>query len=245
MGVLPPEREGSPSAPRGGKLKSIAVKTSFVIVPVAVVLLVVFAVKFANRIPDPVPSTEKPGRIDVYAEPAQNAVENGEPLYRGPAGAEVRPLAEYAISAKVLGARINRRYGEGDGLFPIDLALAWGKVADSDYDDYLDYHFDNIWIYNQWLMYRVDPDRLPNGITQGYIVSHISNNHVFPANENVYDAVAHLRKNQEVLLAGFLVSAKEPNGRTMTSSMSRTDSDAGACECFYVTRVQVEGVVYE
>jgi hypothetical protein len=240
-----PRSSGTPlPAARQSRLRWVAVRVAVLLVPVVLVLLVVLGFRFANRIPDAVASAERPVPMDINAEPVQTAVEDQQPLSEGPGGARVLPLAEYTISGKALGVKINRRYGEGDGLFPIDLALAWGLVAVSDYDRYLDYGFDNVWIYNQWLEYRVDTEKLPEGISTGYITSHISNNHIFPANENIYDAVAHIGKGREVLLAGYLVSATEPNGRTVVSSLTRTDAEAGACECFYVTRVQAEGKVY-
>ena len=86
---------------------------------------------------------------------------------------------------------------------------------------------------------------MPEGITVGEVVTHVSNNHIFPANENIYNAVAGLEKDGEVLLSGYLVDVMDFEGNRMTTSMTRSDSDAGACECFYVNYVQVGGRVYE
>ena len=237
---------GAPVASPGrGKLGPLAIKLCLVAVPLIVVALVVMGVKLSRRIPEPYASARSSRGIDTRVEPSQIAVDDARRLYAGPGGARADALARYNISAKVLGVHIDRRYGQEDSLFPIDLALAWGKVAGSDYDGYLDYHFDNIWIYNQWLEYQIDAAKVPAGITRGDITSHISNNHIFPADENVYDAVANLGSGQKVKLDGYLVSATEPDGRKVVSSMSRTDTEAGACECFYVTSVQVGDVVYQ
>ncbi|MBU4179087.1 MAG: hypothetical protein KJ625_03985, partial [Actinobacteria bacterium] len=104
---------------------------------------------------------------------------------------------------------------------------------------------DNIWKDNQWLNVKYRSDSLPDGMTGTYVMSHLSNNHVCPATENIYNALVRLKKGQEMLLQGYLVRAQAADGRVMSSSLTRDDDEGGACECFYVERLQVEDKVYE
>lgn len=74
----------------------------------------------------------------------------------------------------------------------------------------------------------------------------MSNNHVCPASRNLYNAVKSLKKGDVVLLQGYLASSVGVNGqRILSSSLTRDDTDAGACEAFYVQRLQVGYQVYK
>ena len=223
--------------------------TAIKAVAAATILLVfaaaVYAAFFRDSTPAPIPNGEIPGAIDVLQEPEQIPVENGEVIHEREDHLKYTAVAEYRISAKVMAVAVNCDFGESSSGFPIDLALVWGKLATTDYDEFLEYSHDNIWIDNQWLNVRYRGDSLPDGMTGAYAMSHISNNHVFPASGNIYNALVRLRKGQEVLLEGYLVFTTPVDGRGMNSSLTRDDMDGGACECFFVEKLQVEEDVYE
>ena len=238
-----PQRVSPKAAParRGSTaIKAVAAATILLVLAAAV-----YAVFFRDSTPAPIPSGEMPVAIDILQEPEQIPVENGGVVHEREDNLKYIALAEYSISAKVMATIVNCNFGESSSGFPIDLALIWGKVAATDYDEFLEYSHDNIWIDNQWLNVRYRSGSLPDGMTGAYVMSHISNNHVCPASENIYNALVRLKKGQEVLLEGYLVSANSPDGRSMTSSLTRDDDEGGACECFYVERLQVEDKVYE
>jgi hypothetical protein len=81
-----------------------------------------------------------------------------------------------------------------------------------------------------------------------YAMSHGSNNHIIPANENIRKAVdSKVRVHDKIVLDGYLVNVEGRNqGRriSMKSSLTRKDSNRGACEIIYVTGVQVEDKMY-
>lgn len=225
------------------RVRSILIRVGAALTVVLLVALTVFAFRFIRRIPDPVPSADKPVKIDTMSEPIQTGVDNVGPFHNSRNNSTAMPVALYTIAGKVLDVLINTGYGK-DGAMPIDVAIVWGRVAETDYNKYLKYGFDNIWKHNQWLQVQLKDSTLPEGINGGYLMTHISNNHIFPANENIYNAVAHLKKGEEVLLSGYLVNVIDTDGGRYTTSTSRTDIEAGACECFYVDRVQYGDKVY-
>lgn len=228
---------------RKRRVRSILIRVGAVLTVMFLVVLTVLAYRFFRRLPDPVPSADKPAAIDVMSEPVQSSAENVGPFHNNLNKSTAVPVASYTISAKVLDVIINIGYGK-EGAMPIDIALVWGRVAESDYNKYLKYGFDNIWKHNQWLQVQLKNSTLPEGMGEGYLMTHISNNHIFPANENIFNAVAHLKKGEEVQLSGYLVNVTDSEGGRYTTSTSRTDIEAGACECFYVNRVQYGGKVY-
>ena len=237
-----PPQVPEPAQGRGGStvIKAVAAATILLVLAAAV-----YAIFFRNSTPAPIPTGETAEAINIQQDPEQILIEKGEIIHEREDHLEYIALAEYRISAKVMAIVVNRDYGESRSGFPIDLALVWGKLATYDYDEFLDYTHDKIWIDNQWLNVSYGNDSLPDGMTGAFVMSHISNSHVYPASENIYNALVGLKKGQEVLLEGYLVSTKPVDGRGMSSSLPRDDQDAGACECFYVERLQVEDKVYE
>lgn len=241
------ETRRRPRAPEPAKARkgSTAIKAVAAVTILLVLAVTVYTAFFRDTTPAPVPTGEVPAAIDILQEPEQMSVVSGEVIHEREDHLKYITLAGYRISARVMAKVVNCNYGESGSGFPIDLALVWGKLATTDYDEFLDYSHDNIWIDNQWLNVRYRTGSLPDGMTGAYAMSHISNNHVFPASENIYNALVRLRKGQEVLLEGYLVLTSPVDGRGMHSSLTRDDTDAGACECFYVEKLQVEDEVYE
>jgi hypothetical protein len=96
-------------------------------------------------------------------------------------------------------------------------------------------HFSSEYSANQWLMFQISADAPWGG---GYFNAHVSNNHVCPASENLYNALMSLK--------GYLAVSYSPGGqRVLGSSLSRSDTDAGACEAFFVQKLRVGDEVYK
>lgn len=219
-----------------------------VLVVVALLLLLavaVYLVFFRESTPEPVPTGETPEAIDVSLEPRQTLIENGGVIGETEDHVKFTALADYRISGEVLDMIVNYAYGESRNGFPLDLALVWGDVANSNYGEYLKPYYEDIRMDNQWLNVSINADAMPPGMLDAYAMHHLSNNHIHPATENIYNALVRLNKGQKVLLEGYLVRADSPDGRSMSSSLARDDTDAGACECFYVEKMTVEDAVYE
>jgi hypothetical protein len=205
----------------------------------------VYVLFFRQSTPEPLPSQGESVVIDVTADPVQFGADEGRVLYRRNGEFEIQSLASYSIQGRVLDISVNNSYEVEGSVFPVDVALAWGKIAETDYDRYMKYGFEKVPGENQWFTVTSGGASLPEGMSDDYIMTHLSNNHVLPATENLYNAIVRLEKRQEVLLEGHLVRAFLIDGNLIESSLVRDDTEGGACECLYLERLQVDDTVYE
>ena len=73
----------------------------------------------------------------------------------------------------------------------------------------------------------------------GYIASHTANTHLIPASGRVASALARVRRGDVVRLEGDLVDIDGPDGFLWRTSLTRTDTGAGACETLYVRAITI------
>ena len=78
-----------------------------------------------------------------------------------------------------------------------------------------------------------------NPATQQDIISHSANWHLVPATDVVWGQLDRLRVGDVVKLEGMLVNLENPGVGTMTTSLRRDDSGAGACEIIYVEKASI------
>lgn len=160
-----------------------------------------------------------------------------EPLQRGIGaspdlskdGYRIEALARFDIEARVLSRESYRLDREAE-LAPLDLALGWGPMSDSEV-------LDKIRISQGSRFYFWQVDEFP--IPREDIVAHSANMHLIPANGDVASRLKAVREGQVVSLSGYLVEASAPDGWRWRSSLTRTDSGAGACELVWVEDVTV------
>jgi hypothetical protein len=173
------------------------------------------------------PLTYPPGVL-IKEEPRQidDAVQDSIDYH----GFALKPLAHFTIDARVLHRRVYR-YDRQSALVPVDLALGWGPMSDQSVLDRLSIS-QSMRFY--WFEYQ-----LPSPIPKDQIVSHSTNLHVIPANDEVAARCKSLRPGALVHLSGELVEATGPEIGTWRSSLSRTDTGNGACELMWVKEVSV------
>ncbi len=179
--------------------------------------------------------------IDISQEPIQIQNASREPFVIKNKNSEftISPLAGYKIAAIVVSKKL---YNDGwrAEVAPIDLALVWGKLAEQEYDKYISYSQ-----HDRWYFYEYEAG---SPFNNSYVTAHSANNHVIPADENIYKAIKTIRKEEKVLLEGFLVNVKgryKGEDFWWNSSLKRTDSGDGSCEVFYVKKVRIGTKVYE
>jgi hypothetical protein len=209
---------------------------------VALAFVGILAWRYSYRHGPPVASAGKGEVIDLANEPIQTDIARRVLLVNRPDGLTIIPRANYKISGKVLCVRHYAGFDNASTGFPIDLGLAWGDVGKADYSRDVKFYFSNDEKANQWLMFHYK-DALP--WSEGYFNSHVSNNHICAATQNLYNALISLKKDDLVSLEGFLAESRTADGTSMDTSLSRNDTGAGACESFYVTKLQVGDVVYK
>jgi hypothetical protein len=141
----------------------------------------------------------------------------------------ITPLADFRLEARVLGTE---RYSLGpeSELAPIDVAFGWGPMSDNGVLDRL-----RISQGNRFYMYFWEGEA---PIPLDRIVSHSANMHMIPSSPDVEQRLARLRRGSIVTLRGKLVQAETGEGWRWRSSLTRTDSGAGACELVWVEEVE-------
>jgi len=179
--------------------------------------------------------------IDTSRDPIQQSVISNDPIFIETKQGRytLTPLAEYQLAGKVV-SKETYSYGWEAEISPLDLAMVWGKLAESEYEKYVSFSQGNRWYFYQ---YKSDSPLDPS-----YLVSHSSNNHMIPATENIALALKAVGKKEKIVLEGFLINLKGTykGGEVYwNTSLSRTDTGHGSCELFYVKKLRINNDVYE
>ncbi len=182
------------------------------------------------------------GRVDpsrAASEPEQ-ALLAGEPDIELEVKAhrvQLHPRATYKITGYA--AETSRKLlDEWDFVMPLDVALVWGPVADPGVLSHLKFH-----LSERYVSYWYDASTPPSAV--GQLRSHVANNHLIPASEEVADRLARVDIGDLVTLRGKLVDVDVHDARGKhvfhaRTSLSRDDVGSGACEILWVEWVDVE-----
>jgi hypothetical protein len=198
------------------------------------VLVVGGATQWWMRQPAAVAVASAPPEVRIAAP----ASERDAPLQREVSGGnafeinghEARPLAEYAVTARVLS--VERYHADrGAQLSPVDLALGWGNMSRRSVLDRL-----SISQGGRWYHYRYSGEP---PIPQREIERSSANVHVIPATPEVARVLADASKDTVVSLRGYLIEARGTDGWTWRSSLTRDDTGNGSCEVMFVQSVEV------
>ncbi|HEX4153815.1 MAG TPA: hypothetical protein VHY75_16530 [Steroidobacteraceae bacterium] len=171
-----------------------------------------------------------PDGISAPRDPVQVEVPNGPSTRIGQWTLKVR--AHYRITAKILS--VERYHWDAlSALIPEDLALGWGPMSDNRTLKIVDISQSNRFYY--WHVPAGSP------LSTQAIISHSANTHVIPADALAARDLNRLRPGETVTLTGDLVDAVRDDGASIHTSMTRTDTGAGACEVMLVRDVEVAG----
>lgn len=192
-----------------------------------IVALVVFGgwLQWQQRVQKPVLQANG---VLVQGEPKQTMLERGETWQQG--YYTIKALADFDIEARVLAKELYRTGREAD-LSPVDLALGWGSMSDSEVLAKLSISQGNRFYFYRW---ENEPPRPP-----AEIASHSANMHLIPANDRIEKILKAVRPGQVVHLRGKLVAVNATDGWHWQSSLTREDTGAGACELFRVESAEV------
>jgi hypothetical protein len=173
--------------------------------------------------------------------PADGAIAPNEPLQTDANGTPavvlgrwtLTPRASYDITARILG-REDYRFDPIAGLAPLDLALGWGPMSDNKVLKAL-----RISQGARFYSWRSVTESLP--IEMREITQYSANTHIIPADASVASKLDRLRLGGQVVhLKGLLVDGVRDDGMTIRTSLTRTDTGAGACEFMLVQHVEVQ-----
>lgn len=172
------------------------------------------------------PLERRPGVLAPDA-PLQHEVGAVEPWMRDEF--TIRPRARIEATVRVLG-REAYRFDALATVVPLDLAVGWGPMSDSAILDALDLSQSA-----RFLTWRAE--RFP--IPEPEINRHAANWHVLPADDRVRRTLARLRVGELVHVRGLLVDLDSPATGRVSTSLSREDRGAGACEIVWVEEVEI------
>jgi hypothetical protein len=146
-------------------------------------------------------------------------------------GVRLTPRAEFNAEVRVL-SRERYWLGQLADVAPLDIAVGWGPMSDTAVISQLD-----ISQNGRFYFWHYDGEEPP--IPVDAIISHSANWHLVPANRSVRRTLLNLRVGSVVRLEGKLIDIETPEHATIKTSLTRSDSGAGACEVIYVESVSV------
>lgn len=168
----------------------------------------------------------RPDGVLIPEEPVQRELPR---LYhREKNGYRVAFLASFDVRARVI-ATERYWFDRGAALAPVDFALGWGPMSNGAV-------LKALTISQGGRFYRWWAATLP--IPRQAIETHSANMHMIPASDGVERQLKSLRAGHLVRIKGYLVDVTGANGFRWTSSLTRKDTGAGACELVWVESVE-------
>jgi len=209
------------------------------IVIVVLILVIIFVFTQSTKTPKVAYDNPTLTGIDVSKDPEQSVCYFCDPLKITVKNINytLTPVANYKICGMVLAKNTFFLIDGGADVAPIDVGLAWGKMAEPEYDKYMSYSSSNRFL--QWNYKRDFP------FSYDFLNSHVSHNHIIPADENILRAVNSFKNKENACMEGYLVNLRSSNNFIWNTSISRFDREAGACELFYVKKVRIGNNFYE
>jgi hypothetical protein len=174
------------------------------------------------------PVAHEPGVLVADA-PLQEGLDASATLHEKN-GYTIKPLARFALSARVL-SRADYSWDTEAALAPVDLALGWGRMSDSAIIDKID-----ISQSGRFYNWRVREFPIP----EREIIESSANMHLIPADKAIQREIERTRTGDVVTFDGYLVEVDGANGYRWVSSLTRSDSGAGACELVWVEHFDIK-----
>lgn len=145
-------------------------------------------------------------------------------------GYTIHPLASFDITARVLSKRPYSSGRESD-LSPVDVALGWGPMSDSEVLQHI-----SISQSNRWYRWQVQEFPIPRRA----IETNSANMHLIPATDQIAAQMKQIKAGHVISMVGKLVRVQAPDGWHWNSSMTRKDTGGGACELIWVESLVIQ-----
>jgi hypothetical protein len=173
---------------------------------------------------------QRPPGIIAPAEPEQVDLNPAEMF--NAKGYSFAKRARFDITARLLHKSRYRVDAEA-GLAPWDLGVGWGPLSDSAILDQLE--FSQMGRFFYW-----NPKRGDFPLAREVMITHLAQMHMIPSTDEIASRLGRLRPGQLVTVRGYLVDVRGANGFTWKTSLSRSDTGAGACEIVWVESVETD-----
>jgi hypothetical protein len=174
------------------------------------------------------PVTHSPGVLAPDIPLQEPLRDNVSVLRKG--DVSIKPLATFSITARVL-SRADYGWDTESAISPIDLALGWGRMSDSAV-------LQNVSVSQSSRFYFWTVRAFP--IPEREMIESSANMHLVAADGGVERTMKETKAGDVVSFSGFLIRAQWPDGRIWTSSLTRSDTGAGACELVWVERFEIQ-----
>ena len=189
--------------------------------PLLIFVLTLFAVIWFHE-----PTIEhEPGVLTPSAPIQVNLIDASSFKFRG---YTLEPMAEFTREARVLSRKFYANDRESE-LSPIDLALGWGPMSDSEVLQPFKF---NQW--GRWYRYKTSEWTIP----KSDVIRHSANMHFIPSTPALKAKLESIVIGQIVHIEGALVNAHAEDGWSWKTSMSRKDDGAGSCEVIWLTSLE-------
>ena len=192
--------------------------------PLVVAALTAFAIYrlYSNR------DIEHAPGVLAAADPVQREVQSPAVIERGEF--TLRPRAQFSATVRVL-RREDYSLGPLARLVPTDFAVGWGRMSDTTVLADIE-----ISQGNRFYFWRTETWPIP----REEIEEHSANWHLIAENSRVGAVLGSLRTGSVVELRGRLVDIEGHEGG-MRTSLSRSDTGAGACEIVLAESARIVG----
>ncbi len=146
----------------------------------------------------------------------------------------------YDITAVVVSVKDYWGLGDYETLVPRDVCLVWGGLVDAYHRGTADFKQSGRFCHP--IVDGQEYDSLNISEVRGVFgnkmlaLHEFSNNHIIPSSTDIRGQIFGLKKGDKVRLSGYLVNVRY-GGILLSSSNTRNDFGDGACEVFYVTKV--------
>ena len=169
----------------------------------------------------------RPGGVLVPEQPVQQEILGS--LFREKTGCRIGLLANFDIKARLIAAE-RYRFDRGAALPPVDLALGWGPMSDSNV-------LTQISVSQGWRSYSWWTKSFP--VSRNVIETHSANMHMIPANDDIERRLESIRAGNVVHIKKVLVELSRTDGFRWKSSLTRSDTGAGACELVWAESLEI------
>ncbi len=178
--------------------------------------------------------------MQPFAEPKQEMLTQPQEAFiikKENKSIEVTPIAKYKLYGRVLAIQCKKNKDSFNEFVPFDIALGWNDFAirkPFKYIKIVQVGRTSYWIAHSGCRYNCQQ-----------IQAMYSNNHIIPANKNIYNGLKNLNKKNILYIEGYLVNIKSNingNMKGIDTSLSRTDTKS---EIIYATKIITKKGVFQ
>jgi len=178
---------------------------------------------------------------ELYQEPIQTGTEKSPfEVEKGGIIYNITPLFNYELYGLVVSEHDSKSwfdyYHEAlkDFINLKDVCVVWGDNIETEV--YQELKFNN-GSFTCYIDSKSDTDNAT--VFQKFKNSALSNNHLLSENDIINQQIIRAEKGDQIYLKGYLVQYSRQNGFKRGSSVSRTDTQDGACETIYITDFEI------